>query len=58
MLEEFCPTGRCMKKKLCGEIVSGFVNKRKDKEWDERVSDLPDAVLVIRRRAEHKKKKA
>ena len=45
-----------VKKHHVEKAVSDFVNVKKGKKWDERVSDLTDVVVIIRRYAERKEK--
>ena len=45
------------KKDSDGKVTSGYVNLRKGKMWEERVTDMEKVVVVIRRRAEHKETK-
>ena len=46
-----------IKKDSDGKVISGYVNLRKGKMWEERVADMEKVVVVIRRQAKHKETK-
>ena len=46
-----------IKKDSDGKVISGYVNLRKGKMWEERVADIEKVVVVISRQAKHKETK-